>query len=119
MLSVSPNEAYFELNEASGSSWVYDTAGLLPGKVYGSGILTGSSFYGDNSTNYIDFAYSDTALQADTTMTLEARVKPTGLTGTGAYIKRIFVRSGTSGNGNIKYQSGAQLTQPTGQATHL
>ncbi|MBI4744806.1 MAG: hypothetical protein HY776_08355 [Actinobacteria bacterium] len=98
MISVAPNEAYFELNEASGGSWVYDTAGLLSGKTYGSGTLTGSSFYGNNSSNYIDFAYSDTALQADIAMTLEARIKPTGLTGTGAYIKRIFARGTSDAN---------------------
>jgi hypothetical protein len=54
--------------------------------------LTGTEFSGDGINNYIEFEYNSTCLQASTAMTIEARIKPTGLEGTADYIKRILAR---------------------------
>jgi predicted CXXCH cytochrome family protein len=84
----------FELNEANGSTYVMDSQDVLYGTVTGGSALTGFEFAGDGTgSNYINFPYSTTCLQADTKMTVEARVKPTGI-GTDNYITRILARDG-------------------------
>lgn len=85
-----------QLNEAPGSSYVMDTQNILYGAVNGAGTLSGTEFSGggDGSGRYIMFDYNSTCLQADTSMTLEARIKPTGLEGTANYIRRILARDG-------------------------
>jgi len=91
------------LNEASGSAYITDTQGILYGTVTGgAAALTGSAFQGDGSTSrYIDFSYNTTCLLASTAMTIEARIKPTGLAGTSNYIRRIMERN--SGNANYQF----------------
>ena len=86
----------FNLNEASGSGYVADSSGLLVGAVTGgAAALTGSAYSGDGSSRYIDFENSDICLQANTAMTLEARVKPTGIPSDGTnYVRRILARDG-------------------------
>ncbi|MEW6601281.1 MAG: cytochrome c3 family protein [Nitrospirota bacterium] len=86
----------FNLNETSGSAYVLDTQSILSGVVTGGGdALTGNAFSGDGSSRYIDFENNDTCLQATTSMTLEARIKPTGIPSDGSnYIRRILARDG-------------------------
>jgi len=86
----------FNLNEPSGSMYVADSQGMLSGKVTGgAAALTGSAYSGDGSSRYIDFENNDTCLQATTAMTLEARIKPTGIPSDGSnYIRRILARDG-------------------------
>ena len=87
------------LNEASGSTYIRDTQNILYGVVYGgASTLTGSAYSGggDGSGRYIMFDYNTACLQASTAMTVETRIKPTGLT-TENYIGRILARDG-SGN---------------------
>jgi hypothetical protein len=81
-----------QLNDAPGSSFIMDDQSILYGVVNGAGTLTGSEFSGDGVSNYIMFDYNNTCLQADTAMTLEARIKPTGLEGTGNYVRRVLAR---------------------------
>jgi hypothetical protein len=83
-----------QLNEAPGSSYIMDSQNVLYGVVNGTGTLTGSEFSGggDGSGRYIMFDYNSTCLQVDTAMTLEARIKPTGLAGTSKYIRRVLAR---------------------------
>lgn len=87
----------FNLNEASGSATVSDSQAVMTGQVYGgAATLTGSAYSGggDASGRYILFSNNDTCLQASTAMTIEGRIKPTGMAGTANYIKRIIDRTG-------------------------
>ncbi len=93
-------EIRFELNEAPGSSYVFDNQSRYPGQVIGNGTLTGISYFGDAIANYIDFENNNNCLQAETEMTIEARIKPTGLEGTADYIRRVFARD----SGGANYQ---------------
>ncbi len=83
-----------QLNEAPGSSYIMDSQNVLYGVVNGTGTLTGNEFSGggDGSGRYIMFDYNSTCLQADTAMTLETRIKPTGMAGTANYIRRVLAR---------------------------
>jgi hypothetical protein len=113
-----------QLNEASGGTYIMDTQGLLYGTVYGgAATLTGGAYSGggDGSGRYIAFDYNTSCLQASTAMTIETRLKPTGLTGTGNYIRRILARDG-SGNfqlsvwrNNTAYPG--QFNAPSGEAS--
>jgi hypothetical protein len=88
------------LDEASGSSYVFDTQSMLAGQVFGgASSLTGTAFSGGGSGSgrYIMFNNNSNCLQATTDMTIETRVKPTGTAGTANYITRILARDG-SGN---------------------
>ncbi|MBI4697481.1 MAG: hypothetical protein HY758_00800 [Nitrospirae bacterium] len=93
-----------QFNEAPGSSYIMDTQNVLYGSVYGGGAtLTAAGEYsggGDGSGRYLMFNYNTTCLQASTAMTIETRIKPTGLGGTGNYVRRILARDG-SGNYQI------------------
>ncbi len=91
-----PNEAYFDLNEVPGSAYVLDSAKLLSGKVFGIDTLTGGEYSGggDGSGKYISFEYNNDALQVDRAMTIETRIKPTGI-GSTNYIRRILARDAT------------------------
>jgi len=84
----------FNLNELPGRGYAFDNQMMMPGTVAGTTTLTGSALSGDGiSTNYINFANNTGCLQATTAMTVEARVKPTGI-GLAAenYIRRILAR---------------------------
>jgi hypothetical protein len=86
-----------QLNEPSGSTYVMDAQAILYGAVYGgAATLTGGEYSGggDGSGRYILFDYNTSCLQASTAMTIETRIKPTGLAGTGNYIRRILARDG-------------------------
>jgi predicted CXXCH cytochrome family protein len=92
-----------ELNESSGSTYVMDTQNILYGAVNGgAATLTGSAYSGggDGSGRYIDFEYNTTCLQASTAMTIETRIKPTGIPNdtTTNYVRRILDRSTGSAN---------------------
>ncbi|OGR05626.1 MAG: hypothetical protein A2511_03310 [Deltaproteobacteria bacterium RIFOXYD12_FULL_50_9] len=85
------------LNEASGSTYIMDTQNILYGAVYGgAATLSGSAYSGggDGSGRYIQFDYNSSCLTASTAMTIETRIKPTGLAGTANYIRRILARDG-------------------------
>jgi hypothetical protein len=91
------------LNEPSGSTYIMDTQNILYGAVYGgASTLTGSAYSGggDGSGRYIQFDYNTACLTASTAMTIETRIKPTGMAGTGNYVRRILARDG-SGNFQI------------------
>lgn len=114
----------FELNEPAGSTNIMDSQGVLYGAVSGgAAALTGSEFSGggDNSGRYIMFDYNPSCLQASTAMTIEARIKPTGLSGTANSIRRILARDG-GGNfqlsvwrNNAAYPG--QFNAPAGEAS--
>ncbi|TAK27617.1 MAG: hypothetical protein EPO21_23920 [Chloroflexota bacterium] len=113
----------FNLNEAPGSSYVFDDQNVLSGRVYGSGTLTGSAVSGggDGSGRYVMFSNNSACLQATTAMTIETRIKPTGLTGTSSYIRRILARDG-GGNYQISVWrnnswTGGSYSAPTGEAS--
>ncbi len=111
----------FDLNESSGSAYVFDDQTLLSGQVYGNGTLTGSEFSGsgDGSSQYIMFNNNDACLQASTAMTLEARIKPTGLAGTANYIRRVLARDG-GGNYQMsvwRNNSWTNFNAPDGEAS--
>ncbi len=93
--SLCPSPATFNLNEAPGSTTVQDSQGYLIGSVYGTSVMTGNEYSGNGSGNYIAFTGNDACLQATTALTLEARIKPAGITVTGNnnYIARIFARN--------------------------
>ncbi|MBI5230827.1 MAG: hypothetical protein HY876_01555, partial [Coriobacteriales bacterium] len=92
-------EIRFELDEAPGTTFVTDTSGFVAGRVYGSGALTGSAFAGDGTGNYVEFANNSSALRTETTMTIEARIKPEGFSGaTGNVVQRVLGRAGSTGN---------------------
>ena len=93
------------LNETPGSTYVMDTQNMLYGAVNDS-VQTlvnnvecdgGVCLSGDTVDNYIDFEYNTTCLQADTAMTLETRIRPTGIS-TGNDIRRVFARDTGGGN---------------------
>ncbi len=88
--------ATFQLNEPANSANATDESGLLNGTVNNpSETFLGDGFYhGDGIDNYIDFENYDTSLQASTLLTIETRIMPTSLEGTGDYIRRIFARDG-------------------------
>ncbi len=88
------------LNEAVGSSYIMDTQNILYGAVNGTGTLTGTEYSGDGVNNYIGFVYNNECLQADRKMTIETRIRPSGLEGTANYIKRILARD-SGGNYQI------------------
>jgi predicted CXXCH cytochrome family protein len=112
------------LNEASGSTYIYDTQGALYGAVYGgAATLTGSEYSGggDGSGRYIMFDYNTSCLLASTAMTIETRIMPTGMAGTGNYIRRILARDG-SGNYQISVWRNntafpGQFNAPSGEAS--
>lgn len=86
----------FDLNEPDESSYIMDDQSMLYGEVtgYNAGALTGSAFSGDGSgSHYINFPFNQTCLQVDRKMTVEARIKPTGI-GSDNYVTRILARDG-------------------------
>lgn len=92
-------DVVFDLNEAPGSAYVSDSQGVVWGGVIGAGAMTGSSFSGDGASRYVDFQNNSRALLAETTMTVAARIKPTGLAGaTGSYVRRVVSRSTGTGD---------------------
>jgi len=100
------------LNEASGSTFVMDTQSILYGAVSGgAATLTGSAYSGDGSSRYIDFEYNTSCLQADRKMTLEARIKPTGLAGSANYLRRLLSREGTGGYQVTVYRNNSVTDQ--------
>jgi predicted CXXCH cytochrome family protein len=99
-VKISLGSTSFQLNEAAGSTTATDEWGLVAGAVSDSTetFLGDGFFHGDGVNNYIDFENHDTYFKADTALTIEVRIKPSGIT-TSNYIKRIFAR-----NSNNNYQ---------------
>jgi len=94
--TVCPNSPISILiNEAAGSSYVFDDQNILAGLVNDpvQTLLGDGLFTGDGLNNYIDFEYNNKCLQADRKMTIEFRIKPTGI-GVDNYIRRILARDG-------------------------
>ncbi|HHL39003.1 MAG TPA: hypothetical protein ENJ37_00700 [Deltaproteobacteria bacterium] len=91
-------EVRFDMNWTAGSTNVTDNTGRLDGVVNNpfSTIPGDGYFHGDGSSlNYIEFLNDDSCLQSATEMTIEARIKPTGIpAGANNYIRRIFDRAG-------------------------
>jgi hypothetical protein len=94
-----------DLNEAPGSSIVEDDQWKLKGLVGGASTLTGDEFWGDGGSgnpdtigesNYVYFGNNYGCMQATTAMTIETRIKPTGIS-TEDSIRRIFDKEGGSG----------------------
>jgi predicted CXXCH cytochrome family protein len=111
-----------QLNEAPGSSFIQDSQNILYGTVNGVGTLTGTEFSGGGtgSGRYIMFDYNTTCLQADTAMTLEARIKPTGLGGTADFARRVLARdSGANYQLSVwrKNSFGNNYNAPDGEAS--
>ena len=91
-------ETSFQLNEPAGSTTVTDEQSVLVGAVSDpTDTLTGNEFYGDGVDNYIQYTDADTCLRATRKLTIETRIKPTGI-GTANYIKRVFNRQAGGGN---------------------
>ncbi|MBI5577493.1 MAG: hypothetical protein HY896_14170, partial [Deltaproteobacteria bacterium] len=116
-------QVVFNLDESAGSAFVLDNSNLLYGVVNDPSNTMGSgTFYGDNSNNYIKFEYNNSCLQADTGMRLEARIRPTGMSGTTNYIKRIVGRLVNGGNYQVSVwrnnaMSGWTYSAPSGVAS--
>jgi len=94
----------FDLNEARDSSTLEDSQSMLKGQVGGNGTLTGNAFSGDGNgaeSNYVSFGSNYSCLQATTAMTLETRIKPTGIDASDTYIKRILARDSGSANWQV------------------
>lgn len=86
-------QVVFNLNEAAGAAYVLDNSGLLYGVVNDPSNTMGSgTFYGDNINNYISFQNNTSCMKATTNLTLEARIKPTSMSGTGNYTGRVFAK---------------------------
>ena len=94
-----------DLNEAPGSAIVQDSQLKLKGQVGGASTLTGNEFWGDGGTgnpdttgesNYVYFGNNLGCMQATTAMTIETRIKPTGITSEDS-IRRILDKEGGSG----------------------
>lgn len=99
VLACPTSPVTINLNEASGSTYIYDTQSALFGTVYGgASTLTGSAYSGGGtgSGRYIMFDYNTSCLTASTAMTIETRIKPTGTAGTGSYVTRILARDGSA-----------------------
>ncbi len=93
--------ATFQLNEPANSANATDESGLLNGTVNNRSTTLGDGLYhGNGIDTYIDFENYDASLQASTLLTIETRIMPTNLEGTGNYIRRIFSKEG-SGNYQI------------------
>ena len=112
----------FNLNEAPGSSYAFDSQNRMPGSVNGAGTLTGGYFSGDGSSGgYINFTNNTSCLQADTAMSIEMRIKPTGIPNdtTTNYISRILARDG-GGNYQVslwRNQGWATYGAPAGETS--
>ncbi|MEW6219055.1 MAG: LamG-like jellyroll fold domain-containing protein [Thermodesulfobacteriota bacterium] len=120
--SLCPDPAVFPLNEPSCSATAQDAGGFLTGTVNNPcTTFTGDgSLHADGTTaNTIIFADADTCLGGDgRALTVEARVKPTGASGTANYIKRIISRTTTTGNWQLsawRNNSWAEYEAPAGQ----
>jgi hypothetical protein len=92
-IPLCPRDANFQLNEPAGSTTARDESGRLIGAVNDPNeTFSGDGyFHGDGVDNYIDFENNNRCLQADRKMTIELRIKPTGI-GTANYIKRVLAR---------------------------
>jgi hypothetical protein len=78
----------FNLNDDPACAYAVDDQGKLSGLVGDAGTLTGSAFYGDGGSgnpdtigdsHYIYFSSNNSCLEGTTAMTIEARIKPTGI----------------------------------------
>jgi predicted CXXCH cytochrome family protein len=108
------------LNEAPGSSIVRDTQSKLKGDVGGASTLTGNEFQGDGGSgnpdtigesNYVYFGNNYGCMEATTAMTIEARIKPTGIPGgTDNSFRRIFDKE--QGAFGYEFQIFRNLTKP-------
>jgi hypothetical protein len=88
-------QVVFNLNEPAGSVFALDDSMLLTGTVNdpAQSFVGDGTFTGDGTNNHINFANNQTCMQATTDLTLEARIKPTGITtGTTTYARRIFAK---------------------------
>jgi hypothetical protein len=85
-----------------------DEQGLLVGTVVSPtrAILGDGSFTGDGVNNYVKFAANNTCLQASTNLTIEMRIKPTGIPLAGDYMKTVFGRD-QGGNYQVSVWRGA------------
>jgi predicted CXXCH cytochrome family protein len=93
-------QVVFNFSEAAGSPYAFDNSQMLLGTVNDpADTLRGDGYLlGDGTNNYIAFTNGSKCLQADTGMRLEARIKPTGTSGTANYIKRVIGRLTGGGN---------------------
>jgi hypothetical protein len=115
-------QAVFNLNELAGSANVFDDQNFIVGVVNNpSAALPGDgTLHGDGTANYITFDGNTSCLQASRAMTLEARIKPTGIVST-PHIQRILARD-TGGNYQLSVWRGdpavfPAFTPPTGVAS--
>ncbi len=109
----------FNLNDDPACGYALDNQGKLIGEVGDAGTLTGSAFYGDGGSttpdavsHYIYFDSHNTCLEATTNMTIEARIKPTGIPGgTENSFRRIFDKEQGASYG-YELQIFRNLTKP-------
>ncbi len=94
----------FNLNDDPACGYAVDDQGKLSGVVGDVGTLTGTAFYGDGGSatpdtvsHYIYFDSNNTCLEATTAMTIETRIKPTGI-GTANSFRRIFDKTQGAAN---------------------
>jgi hypothetical protein len=108
----------FNLNDDPACSYAVDDQGKLSGLVGDAGTLTGSAFYGDGGSgnpdtigdsHYIYFGSSTSCLEGTTAMTMEARIKPTGI-GTSNSFRRIIDKE--QGAYGYEFQIFRNLTKP-------
>lgn len=83
----------FALNETSASALAFDAEGFIVGKVYDApaSFPGDGSFHGDGVNNYIAFDDNTSCLSATRALTLEARIKPTGI-GAANHIARVLAK---------------------------
>ncbi len=120
--SCPSGQAIFNLNETAGSPNAFDDQNFIVGTVNNpAAALPGDgTLHGDGVSNYITFDANTSCLTASRTLTLETRIKPTGIADV-PYIKRILARD-TGGNYQLSVWRGDSaafpaFTPPTGVAS--
>ncbi len=122
--SLCPSPAVFLLNEDSCSSSAQDMDGYLDGVVSGgcSTFMGDGYFYGDGDSgndNYIDFNDADACMYSSTALTIEARIKPTGI-GTANYVRRVIAKDEGGANYQVsvwRNNGWAEYNAPDGTAS--
>ncbi len=122
--SLCPTVASFQMNEAACSTAAQDADGILTGTVNDScTTFTGDgSFHGDGDAagnNFIDYLNADDCMISATALTIETRIKPTGI-GTGNYIRRIIAKDSSSTNYQVsvwRNNNWTEFNAPDGTAS--
>ncbi len=114
--SLCPTVASFQMGEAACSATAQDDVAYLTGTVSDSctTLLGDGYFHGDGdgaNNNFIDYFDADACMVSATALTIEARIKPTGI-GTANYIRRVISKDADG----VNYQ--VSVWRNTGWATY-